>query len=100
MGRSSRRLFGGALGLACVLTVARGALAFCRTMTCNPNDPAASDACQEDNGCAVGGTPLFWSNACVSFSVNSAASPKLGIDFASFDAVVSDSLYEWSHVDC
>ena len=100
MGRSSRRLGWGVWGLACVFSVARGALAFCRTTTCDPNHPTAPDACQYEDGCAVNGTPLYWPNACVAFSAQKAGSPKRGIDFAAFDAVVSDALYEWSHVDC
>ena len=48
----------------------------------------------------VNGTPLYWPNACVSFSVQKDGSPLRGIGFAAFDAVVSDALYEWSHVDC
>jgi hypothetical protein len=101
MGGSSRRLFSGGWGLACVLLVARGALAFCRTTTCDPSGSTAPDACQyDDDGCATNGTPLAWPKACVAFSVNRLASPKLGIDLPTFDAVVSDSLFEWAHVDC
>jgi hypothetical protein len=89
-----------AVGLAGACLLATDARAYCRTTTCDPTHPTAPDACQYEDGCAQNGIPLFWPNACVAFSVQQTGSPLRNIDFATFDAVVSDVLYEWSHVDC
>jgi hypothetical protein len=48
--------------LAASLLVSRRAESFCRTTTCS-NCPL------DQNGCTIGGTPISWPQACVSFSV-------------------------------
>jgi hypothetical protein len=68
------------------------ALAFCRTTTCA--------ACPRDDayGCSVGGTPLAWPDACVSFSMNEAASAQ--VDLASATASMAEAFAIWQAARC
>jgi hypothetical protein len=61
-----------------VTVVAPEARAFCRTMTCDPQNPEQN--CRIDShGCVVDGDPLFWPGGAVSVWVNSAGSALRGI---------------------
>lgn len=89
---------GWALGCAvwCLLNSGH-AQAFCRTRACDPR----KEVCTRDaTGCITAGPFLHWPNACTSFSVNQAASPKLGISIFTADNAVSDALSKWLAVDC
>jgi hypothetical protein len=103
VGRSSSGLLGWGLrgaGLPICLLFATNAHAYCRTTTCDATITTGPDACQYVDDCATNGIPLAWPNACVAFSVQQDGSPRRGIDYKTFDAVVSDALWHWSNVDC
>lgn len=93
MGLSTiRRLASTALcGLVLSLGVSP-ALAFCRTSTCAdcPRD--------EETGCTMGGTPIAWPQACVSFSLNEAAAT--GIDLETATLLAEDAFNTWQTVRC
>jgi hypothetical protein len=106
------RVAAGSLLLLLVPGMARG---YCRTRSCDHDDPAAPDACQYDQACAdahpsyarhpldccaTNGMPIAWPGACVSFSVQEDGSKLRGIASDAFDEVVQGALYKWSHVDC
>ncbi len=84
-------LAGLVLALA-VTSAPSGAFAFCRTTTCSdcPRDPPT--------GCTIGGTPIAWPDACVSFSVNRVASPD--IDRAQATALMAEAFATWENARC
>lgn len=61
-----------ALVVLAVMFAAPEARAYCRTTTVPP--PSSYDS---SRGCYEEGLPVFWRNACVGFSINSAGSAKL-----------------------
>ncbi len=72
------------------------AAAYCRTHTCQANGTCVDDG----EGCPVGGVPLFWPRACISFSVTEEASP---LRFITADAaeVALDLAYRtWTGARC
>jgi hypothetical protein len=68
------------------------ARAFCRTSTCTdcPRDPAT--------GCVVGGTPIAWPDACLSFSMNHAASAQIDVEGAT--ALMIEAFATWEGARC
>ena len=85
---------GVALGL---MASSRGALAFCRTTTCDPNDP--KQTCPLDShGCNTTGHPLYWPVPCSSYDLQQAATP--GISFAEFSQVAQQAFASWVAADC
>jgi hypothetical protein len=66
--------------------------AFCRTSTCSdcPRDP--------ETGCTIGGVPIQWPEACLSFSVNHAASSAIGYGAAT--ALVGEAFATWENARC
>src|SRR6202008_2633994 len=79
-------------GLPLLAGAPDAAQAFCRTSTCPecPRDPRT--------GCTLGGTPIAWPNACLSFSVNHAAST--AIDFDSATALMGEAFATWESARC
>jgi Matrixin len=82
-------------GIALALTSSvwpGAALAFCRTSTCTdcPRDPAT--------GCVRGGTPIAWPDACLSFSMNRAASATIDLDAAT--ALMIEAFATWEGARC
>ena len=90
------RLAAGILALA-ALGFSVPASAFCRTTTCGPNTCQADPSCQF---CLNGGKPLFWRNACVSFSTQQSGSPQRGLDVHTSRNVIAGGLSKWMSVDC
>lgn len=84
-------LFGTALALGASVWPG-AALAFCRTSTCTdcPRDPAT--------GCVRGGTPIAWPDACLSFSMNHAASAAIDLDGAT--ALMLEAFATWERARC
>jgi hypothetical protein len=68
------------------------AQAYCRTSSCS-DCPRA-----EATGCTIGGSPVAWPNACVSFSMNSAASAKVDLERAT--ALMAEAFATWEAVRC
>jgi hypothetical protein len=93
-----RRLFGAAALLAS-LCCGRDALAFCRTTTCDPNDPTAN--CPVDaNKCVTTGLPLAWRSSCVTVGVQQMGSPRNGLGYETVERVVQQAFDAWLHADC
>jgi hypothetical protein len=75
--------------------------AFCRTTTCDPNDPNAADACERDaDGCATNGFELYWAPACISFSVQQDGSTMCEIPWWTLHSAVGNAYFNWTHADC
>jgi hypothetical protein len=92
------------------LALARPAAAdYCRTKACD-NQPAYDDTWQTepdppcdrdpDTGCLLEGTPLYWPERCISFSVQRDGSVTQGIDFETARATVAAAFDAWQTVDC
>jgi len=71
----------------------REAHAFCRTTT----TPVPADY-SPSRGCFTEGLPLFWKNACVGYSPNSAAS--VHIPLATATTVIDSAFTTWNEVKC
>ena len=76
-----------------ILACPRKVLAFCRTTT----TPVPADY-SPSRGCFTEGLPLFWKNACVGYSVNSAAS--VHIPLATATTVIDSAFTTWNEVKC
>ena len=76
-----------------ILVCPREAHAFCRTTT----TPVPADY-SPSRGCFTEGLPLFWKNACVGYSVNSAAS--VHIPLATATTVIDSAFTTWNEVKC
>ncbi len=88
-----------ALAALLVLTATGTAQAYCRTTTCSADDPNLP-CTLEASGCLGGGKPLYWSGACVSFSVQKDGSPLRDISAQAADKVISDGFSQWVSADC
>jgi hypothetical protein len=86
--------------LAVSTLFSHGALAFCRTTTCDPNDP--TEFCEKDpsTGCLLSGLPLQWHSTCVTIGVQQMGSPKLGLGFEQVADVVQKAFDAWTNVNC
>jgi hypothetical protein len=78
----------------------QGALAFCRTTTCDPNDPGEN--CQKDpeSGCLLTGLPLQWRSSCVTVGVQQLGSPKNGFSYDDVTEVVDKAFAAWTSANC
>lgn len=89
----------GALCGAALLLGAGRASAFCRTTTCDPNDPKVK--CEIDkNLCVVSGTPLAWRSSCVGVTVQRLGSPGHGFSYDDIAGVVETAFGAWMHASC
>lgn len=87
------------LALLGTLLSAHSAFAFCRTTTCDPNDP--SEHCQKDSdNCVVTGDPLSWRSSCVTVGVQRDGSAVNGLTFDDLAPVVEQAFGAWMNVDC
>jgi uncharacterized protein (TIGR03382 family) len=85
-----------ALGLILAVSALTGktAHAFCRTTT--EKSPPDFDSTQ--NGCWGKGLPLFWQNACIGYSMHSAASKKISYELATNAMAVAFT--RWTGATC
>src|SRR5688572_3042639 len=72
--------------------------AYCRTTTCDANNP--DEQCVKENGCIVTGHPLSWAGRCLLFGVDAEGSPKRGISYDTAAGVISDAYLTWQAADC
>lgn len=80
-----------------VLFAASPAAAFCPTRTCQ----RAIQQCDiRGQDCVIAGHALFRSSNCVTFNVQAEGSPRLGLDAAGLERLVSDAFRRWTTVDC
>jgi hypothetical protein len=97
---------------AALLLASSGALAqeggYCRAKACD-TEPAYDDiwqempdaSCDRDTfGCQSEGVPLYWPQACISFTVQQDGSPLRGIDYDSIHGVVTQAFNTWLSADC
>jgi len=78
------------------------AWAYCRTTTCetNPRPDTCNGTYDDTTLCSDEGTPLFWPSPCISFSVNTAGSPRLDISADQLQDVVATAFQRWLDADC
>jgi hypothetical protein len=91
------------LALAAVITTALvtpGASAFCRTTTCDPNDPSEHCEKDESTGCLTTGYPLAWRSSCVGVGVHQMGSPQNGLSYDQVTGVVEQAFAAWMQADC
>ena len=97
------RFFASLLGLvtlALSVTSARPAAAFCKTTTCSVANPPAFCVRDPVTQCHNFGAPLFWEYGCASYSIYGEGSPRLGLDYAATEALVSSAFAAWPLADC
>jgi hypothetical protein len=71
------------------------ASAFCRTTTArkvSDNTPTSTAGCRTD------GTPVWWRNTCIGYSIQASGSKKLTYD--SVQSVMANAYYSWSGTFC
>jgi hypothetical protein len=86
--------------VACGALPARQAQAFCRTTTCAVEKPPKN--CERDmaTGCWSAGIPLAWPQECVSFSVNTNASQRLGLGYDQALEIAQEAFAHWPLASC
>jgi MYXO-CTERM domain-containing protein len=81
---------------------------YCRTKACD-NQAAYDDVwqtmpdptCERDSvGCLIAGTPLYWPQSCISFSVQHDGSKKQDIAYDQVHDVVVNAFQTWLNADC
>lgn len=85
--------------LALVLP-ASPAFAFCRTTTCAVANPPTSCTRDPQTGCWQAGIPLLWPQQCISYAVNTAGSPLLGLDYAAAATIIDQAFAHWPIASC
>ncbi|MFZ5891291.1 MAG: matrixin family metalloprotease [Myxococcota bacterium] len=95
------------LGCSALLALAWAspAAAYCRTTTCSIQ-PAPSE-CGDGQmlrdpttGCLMRGRPLYWAPRCISLSVQKDGSPRLGLDYAHAESIVTGAFGRWPAAQC
>jgi len=87
------------LGAFATLLQVSSAFGFCRTMTCDPNDP--KQHCEIDrNLCVLSGKPLAWPSNCVTIGVQKLGDTKDGYGYDEVAGVVQESFAPWMAADC
>lgn len=94
-----------ALGVGVALAIGLGsgtALAFCRTTTCDVENPppACAGNTKTTDGCSALGKPLQWVGRCSWFGVQKNGSVLLGISYDAFHDAVKRAFAKWASVDC
>ena len=88
-------------GVACsllALGVTSRAGAYCRERTCDPANP--KQHCQLSGNCVTSGHVLHWPSGCLTFDVQEAGSPKLGIDANAVLDAMNAAFHAWQAADC
>ena len=86
---------------AALLFASVEAFAFCRTTTCDQQNPPASCGAAPAAGvCNTAGTPIAWPSTCVSTSVSALGSVKSGITADQMRNIVQNAFQQWTTVDC
>ncbi len=83
---------------AALLLAAPSAHAFCRTTTCDANDPAQH--CKISAGCVTSGIPLGWRSSCVGVAVQRLGAPSNGFSYDDVAGVVQQAFDAWMKADC
>ena len=95
--RGAVRTFAAFTASALIFFVAGEASAFCRTTTCDPNNP--DDECRRnEDGCVKDGVPIKWKELPIVYRFHKAVSSKL--DEAGVRAAVRMAFDAWQNVEC
>jgi hypothetical protein len=86
------------LAFAALLAESQAALAFCRSRTCDQNDP--KQHCQVVDNCVMSGHLLRWHTNCVSYDAQADGSPRLGIDADTVTQVAGLAFAPWLAANC
>lgn len=81
-----------------VLLASGTAAAFCRTTTCDPNDPDVD--CEIEDLCVVSGIPLAWASSCVTVAVHDLGSPRNELSYDDVETAVKQAFGAWNDVSC
>ena len=91
------RTLSAAFAFAVALLVTPSASAFCRTTTCDPNNP--DDECRRnENGCVRDGVPIKWKELPIVYRFHGDLTSKL--DKAGVRAAVRSAFDAWENVEC
>ena len=90
----------GAGALLALVLPARPAFAYCRTTTCAVANPPPSCTRDPQTGCWQEGIPLLWPQQCISYAVNTAGSPLLGLDYAAAATIIDQAFAHWPTASC
>lgn len=94
-----QKYWGALAALAACIAMAPSASAFCRTTTCDPNDPAEHCA-MDTNMCVTDGFPLAWRSSCVTIGVQKMGSPSNGFSYEQVADVVERAFGAWMNAKC
>lgn len=95
-GRPAISLLVPGLAALAVLLAPAAAHAYCRTAACDSQDTAWQVCTPEAPGDC--GTPLFWPNRCVGFTMQQAASAQVGLGDA--ESIFEAAFATWMNADC
>jgi hypothetical protein len=83
--------------LAALFCVTSNATAFCRTHTCETGD---TGDCEFRDGCAISGVVAFWPSPCLTYGIQVAGSPKLGLGGEQVEGLLAEDFGRWSQAVC
>jgi hypothetical protein len=88
--------------IAITLSLSAGtAGAFCRTTTCDVDNPDPSCTHETDSdGCTVTGMPLYWPEGCSWFGVQEDGSKTQHIDYTVAQPLIAKAFKKWGSVTC
>lgn len=86
--------FGPVIGALVAVCAPSHAYAYCRTTT----QPQPAGYLAQVRGCWSDGAPLYWSNACVSYNVQQAASKYASLEKA--QQIAQLAFGKWTNIDC
>lgn len=89
----------GVVSVAALMLGAGRASAFCRTTTCDPNNPK-QNCVLDKQFCETSGTPLAWRSSCVGVTVQQMGSPQRGFSYDDIAGVVETAFGAWVHASC
>ena len=93
---SFHRLLPRAAAALFAFAISAHSAAYCLTYTCD----LKKEACPIENGCNVGGKPLYWASSIVSFDVQQDGSKLRDISYDQLHSVVISAFQRWVDVVC
>jgi len=91
------RILPGAAAAAFAFAISAHSSAYCLTYTCDANKGTCPI---DENGCNIGGHPLFWANSVVSFDVQKDGSKLRNISYDQLHEVVTNAFQRWVDAVC
>ena len=91
------RILPGAAAAAFAFAISAHSAAYCLTYTCDANKGSCPT---DENGCNIGGHPLFWASPVVSFDVQQDGSKLRNISYDQLHEVVTNAFQRWVDVVC